>query len=106
MDSSAPSILPPRVHVYIYIFSIYTVQIVYFSLGLECEKNENKQKEAGIGPFFKNNKKTIDLWEKQIDQTKMQRDKALQSRVKKAKCSNTKIERVRERRKQSVATQR
>ena len=36
----------------------------------------------------------------------MQRDKALQSRVKKAKCSNTKIERVRERRKQSVATQR
>ena len=34
------------------LFSIYTVQIVYLSLGMECEKNENKQKEAAIGPFF------------------------------------------------------
>ena len=25
----------------------------YLSFELECEKNENKQKEAGIGPFFK-----------------------------------------------------
>ena len=32
------------------LFSI--VQIVYLSFELECEKNENKQKEAGIGPFF------------------------------------------------------
>ena len=33
------------------LFSIYIVHIVYFSFELECEKNENKPKEAGIGPF-------------------------------------------------------
>ena len=38
------------------LFSIYIVQIVYLSFELECEKNENIQKEAGIGPF---KKKTI-----------------------------------------------
>ena len=27
--------------------------MVYLSLELEWEKKENKQKEAGIGPFFK-----------------------------------------------------
>ena len=37
------------------LFSIYLVQIVYLSFELLCEKNENKQKEAGIGPFFNNN---------------------------------------------------
>ena len=37
-------------------FSIYIVRIVYLSFKLECEKNENKQKEAGNGPFFKNEK--------------------------------------------------
>ena len=37
------------------LFSIYIVQIVYLSFELECEKNENKQKEAGIGPFLKKN---------------------------------------------------
>ena len=43
VDSSAPSILPPQVRVpstVSSLFSIYTVQIVYLSLGLECEKNE------------------------------------------------------------------
>ena len=34
------------------LFSIYIVQIVYLSFELECEKNENKQKEAGIGQFY------------------------------------------------------
>ena len=34
------------------LFSIYIVQNAYLSFELECEKNENKQKEAGIGPFF------------------------------------------------------
>ena len=29
-------------------------QIIYLSFELGCEKNENKQKEAGIGPFKKN----------------------------------------------------
>ena len=33
------------------------------SLQFECEKNKNKQKEAGIGPFLKNNKKsTINIF--------------------------------------------
>ena len=32
---------------------MYIVQIVYLPFELECDKNENKQKEAGIGPFFK-----------------------------------------------------
>ena len=27
--------------------------MVYLSLELECEKNEYKQREAGIGPFLK-----------------------------------------------------
>ena len=56
VDSSAPSIMPPRVQVQSTpstLFSIYIVQIVYLSFELECEKNKNKQKEAGIGPFFK-----------------------------------------------------
>ena len=35
------------------LFSIYIVQIVYLPFELECEKNENKQKEGGIGPFLK-----------------------------------------------------
>ena len=34
-------------------FSIYKVQIVYLSLESECEKNENKQKEANNCPFLK-----------------------------------------------------
>ena len=38
----------------VYAFSIYIVQIVYLSFKLVCEKNENKPKEAGISPFFKN----------------------------------------------------
>ena len=29
-------------------FSIYIVQILYLSFELECETNENKQKEAGL----------------------------------------------------------
>ena len=33
------------------LFSIYIVEIVYCSFELECEKNENIQKEARIGPF-------------------------------------------------------
>ena len=63
MDSSAPSILPPWVRVPSTpstLFSIYIVQIVYLSFELECEKNENKQKEAGIGPFLKKNVLSIE----------------------------------------------
>ena len=51
-----PSILPPQVGVPstpFMLFSIYIVQIVYLTFELEFEKNENKQKEAGIGPFLK-----------------------------------------------------
>ena len=51
VDSSVPSILPPRVRV------PSTPSMLFFNLylsfELECEKNEkNKQKEAEIGPFF------------------------------------------------------
>ena len=56
VDSSVLSLLPPRVRVTSApstLFSIYIVQIVYLSFGLEWEKNENKQKKAGIGPFKK-----------------------------------------------------
>ena len=63
VDLSAPSIMPPWVRVPntpTTLFSIYIVQIVYLSFELECEKNENKQKEAGIGLFLK--KSTIDLY--------------------------------------------
>ena len=52
VDSSAPSILPPWVWVPStpsLLFWIYIVQIVNLSFELECEKNENKQKEARIG---------------------------------------------------------
>ena len=40
-------------------FQFKIVQIVYLSFELEYEKNENKQKEARIGPFFKNRQKNI-----------------------------------------------
>ena len=56
VDLSAPSIMPPQVRVPSTpstLFSIYIVQIVYLSFELECEKNKNKQKEAGIVPFKK-----------------------------------------------------
>ena len=56
VDSSAPSILPPRVQVpstQSMLYSINIVQIVYLSFELEIKKNENKQKEAEIGSFFK-----------------------------------------------------
>ena len=56
LDSSAPSILPPQVRVPStpsMLYSIYIVQILNLSFELECEKDENKQKEAGICPFFK-----------------------------------------------------
>ena len=47
---AAPSSSPKHA---IYTFSIYIVQIVFLSFEMECEKNGNKQKEAGMGPFLK-----------------------------------------------------
>ena len=55
VDSSVPYIPLPQVQVPstpFMLFSIYIVQIVYLSFELECDRNENKQKEAGIGPFL------------------------------------------------------
>ena len=46
---AAPGLSPKHT---IYAFSIDIVQIVNLLLELECEVNENKQKEAGIGPIF------------------------------------------------------
>ena len=64
VESCAPSILPPQgsspKHT-IYAFSIDIVQIVYLSFELECEKNENKQNKAGIGPFLKKIEKLLEL---------------------------------------------
>ena len=59
MDSSAPTILPHRVRDHRKTPSTllsFTVKFVlYTALYLSCEKNENKQKEARFGPFFKKN---------------------------------------------------
>ena len=54
MDSSAPAILPPQVQVP----STSSKQLsfmVKFGLYLSCEKNENKHKDAGFGPFLLKN---------------------------------------------------
>ena len=52
VDLSVPTILPPWVQVPMH--ASYTFIIfVKFVLYLSCEKNTNKQKEAGFGPFIK-----------------------------------------------------
>ena len=48
VDSSAPTILGSSSKHAIYAFSF-----IVFVLYLSCEKDENKQKEAGFGPFKK-----------------------------------------------------
>ena len=56
VDSSVPSILPPRFESqahHLCFFTIYIVQIVYLSFELGSEKNENNQKVAGIGQLKK-----------------------------------------------------
>ena len=53
VDLSVPSILLPQVRVPSTPFTFFSIYIVNLSFELECEENENKQKEAvGIGPFF------------------------------------------------------
>ena len=51
MDSSAPTILLPRVRVPSTPSTLFS--FIVFVLYLSCEKNENKQKGAGFGPFKK-----------------------------------------------------
>ena len=51
VDLSAPTILPPWVR-FPSTLSMLLSFIVKFVLYLLCENNENKQKEAGFGPFF------------------------------------------------------
>ena len=51
VDSSAPTILSPRVRVPSTLSMLLSF-IVKFVLYLSCEKNENKQKDAGFGPYF------------------------------------------------------
>ena len=53
MDLSSPTILPPQVRVPS-TPSMLLPFIVKFVLFLSREKNKNKQKEAGFGPFLKN----------------------------------------------------
>ena len=50
MDLSVPTILLPRVRVQS--IPSMLLSIVVFVLYLSSEKNENKQKEAGFGPFL------------------------------------------------------
>ena len=50
VDSSTPTILPPWVRIPCTPSTLLS-SIVKFVLYLSCEKNENKQKEAGLGPF-------------------------------------------------------
>ena len=55
VDSSAPTILPPRVRVPSTLSMPFSFKV--FVLSLSCEKNENKnKKEAGFGPFLQKNK--------------------------------------------------
>ena len=55
VDSSAPSILPPRVRVPSTPSMLFQFQTVYLSIEFECEKNENKQvKRPGLAHFKKN----------------------------------------------------
>ena len=51
-ESSAPTILQPRGQIPSTTSTLYIVQITYLSFELKCEMNLNKQKEAGIGPYF------------------------------------------------------
>ena len=50
VDLSAPTIMPPQVRVPRTPYMLLSF-IVKFVLYMSCEKNENKQKEAGFGPF-------------------------------------------------------
>ena len=50
VEYSAPTIQPPRVRVPSTPSTLSS--FVVFLLYLSCEKNENKQKEDGFGPFF------------------------------------------------------
>ena len=51
VDSSMPTILPRRVRIPS-TPSMLLSFIVKFVLYLSCERNQNKQKEAGLGPFL------------------------------------------------------
>ena len=53
LDPSALTILPPWVR----IPSTCTHHFFQFKFELECEKDENKQEEAEIGPFYKTSSK-------------------------------------------------
>ena len=56
MDLSTPTILLPRAQIQS-TPSMLLQFIVNFVLYLSLEKNENKQKEAEFGPFFKKKQK-------------------------------------------------
>ena len=53
VDLTVPTILRPRVRIP---STKSTLSFFQFKFELWCEKNENLQKEAGIGPFKKSNK--------------------------------------------------
>ena len=49
LPACSPGSIPDQIST---LFSIYILSL-YLSFELECEKNENEQKEARIGPFKK-----------------------------------------------------
>ena len=57
VDSSAPTILPPQVRVPSTPSMLFS--LIVFVLSLSCEKNKNKLKEAGFGPFLKKTSNAI-----------------------------------------------
>ena len=61
MDLSAPTILPPWVRVPSTPSTL--LSIIVFVQCLSCEKNKNKQKEAGFGTFKKHNDVTFNVYE-------------------------------------------
>ena len=46
---AAPDSIPKHIYVF---FELYSLKLSLYLI-FECEENENKQKEAGIGPFLK-----------------------------------------------------
>ena len=57
VDSSAPTILTPWVQ--IPSTTSMVLSFIVVMIDLSCEKNKNKQKEAGLGPFLKKNFKPL-----------------------------------------------
>ena len=61
VDSSAPTILLPRVRVQSTLSTLFSHRYSQIYAIFLCVKNENKQKEAVFGPFLKNGQRWLIL---------------------------------------------